>query len=292
MNMLANMAPRSNRSLEDLRNSTDPLKGMDAMELRGWASKNPMVPSRDMADALGQALLSFLHGNNTTVQDYISTRKDSLGEEALGRDLYAARWGPTRIGIYNVLLVFMTTNPDSKTRLLDLARYLIHEINVPTTASDVTGATALYWSISTKPYAQPEFAQLLFDAGASVNHRNRFGNTCGSEIAQVDFSGDTSVNVAMLRWYVEHGGDVDGKDNDGMNVRMLAEMMSKRVPKMAEVLTRGRGERKEGECGNCGREPGGDRVFANCARCKKVRYCAQECQKVDWKAHKKMCVAA
>ncbi|KAH7384110.1 hypothetical protein DE146DRAFT_216090 [Phaeosphaeria sp. MPI-PUGE-AT-0046c] len=293
MNMLANMAPRSNsRSLEDLRDSTDALKGMDAMELRGWASKNPMVPSRDMTDPLGQALLSFLHGNDHALKDYASTQKDLRGEEKLAQELYTTRWGPTRIGIYNVLLIFMTTNPDSKARLLNLTRYLIEEIKVPTDASDVTGASALYWSNSTKPHTQPALAQLLFDAGSSVNHRNRFGNTCGSEIAQVDFSGDTSVNVAMLSWYVEHGGDVDGKDNDGMNVRMLVEMMTKRVPAMGEVLKRGRRERKEGECENCGRKPGGDRVFANCSRCKKVRYCAQECQRVDWKAHKKICVAA
>jgi hypothetical protein len=29
-----------------------------------------------------------------------------------------------------------------------------------------------------------------------------------------------------------------------------------------------------------------------CKRCKRVRYCGVECQKVDWKGHKKACKAA
>ena len=28
-----------------------------------------------------------------------------------------------------------------------------------------------------------------------------------------------------------------------------------------------------------------------CSRCQAVRYCSRECQRADWKAHKRMCVA-
>jgi hypothetical protein len=96
----------------------------------------------------------------------------------------------------------------------------------------------------------------------------------------------------MLKWYIEHGGDVDVKDNDGMNVRMLVEMMQKRVPGMAEVVKKGKSPREKGECANCGRKPGEAKAFSTCSRCKKARYCSQGCQKVDWKAHKKTCIAA
>lgn len=259
------------------------------MELRGWATQNPMIPSRDMTDPLGLSLLDFLNGNDNAIKSYISSLHNSLDEEHLGIQISAARWGPTRLGIYNVILTFLTVKPQDTPRFLALTKYFIDEVKIATDAVDVTGATALYYSISTKPHVQPQFAQLLFDVGSSVNHRNRFGSTCGAEIAQVDFSRSTQPSIDMLAWYVEHGGDVDGKDHDGMNVRMLVEMMRKRVPEMAMVLERGRRQRGAGECENCGRGKAEGAVFKNCSRCKKVRYCGQECQKVDWRGHRKVC---
>jgi hypothetical protein len=102
----------------------------------------------------------------------------------------------------------------------------------------------------------------------------------------VDFSQPTRAAVEMLAWYVQHGGDVEGKDNDGMSVKMLVDMMKKRVPELDAVVKKGRGERKEGVCENCGRE--GRKGFKVCARCKGVRYCGEVCQRVDWKGHKKL----
>ena len=96
----------------------------------------------------------------------------------------------------------------------------------------------------------------------------------------------------MMKWYVQHGGDVDNKDTDGMSVKILVEMMRKKVPDMARVIQEGRGERKEGECATCGRGPAADKLFPACAKCRKARYCSQECQKVDWKTHKKTCAAS
>jgi hypothetical protein len=95
----------------------------------------------------------------------------------------------------------------------------------------------------------------------------------------------------MMKWYVEHGGDVEFKDTDGMSVKTLVEMLSGKVPGMAEVIKNGRGPRNEAQCTTCGRSPQGDKKFSACGECKKARYCSQECQKVDWKTHKKSCKA-
>ncbi|KAG1865927.1 hypothetical protein DFJ58DRAFT_863736 [Suillus subalutaceus] len=43
-------------------------------------------------------------------------------------------------------------------------------------------------------------------------------------------------------------------------------------------------------CAACGKEGGGPGLLI-CSRCKVVRYCSQGCQREDWKAHKKSCVA-
>lgn len=180
--------------------------------------------------------------------------------------------------------------PENKENILASTRYLVQELKVPVDGTDATGASALYWAISTKPFTQPDLAQMLFDAGGSVNQKNRFNATAAAEIAQVDFTADTKRNVDMMKWYIEHGGDVESKDSDGMNVKMLIEMMRKRVPGMEVVVKKGKGARKEDECANCGRKPGG-KIFAACARCKRARYCSQECQKIDWKGHKKTCKA-
>jgi hypothetical protein len=274
----------------------DQVSGMDAMELRGWSYQNPTVPSRDLTDPVGQTLLAAFNQEFDALQNYVETMIKQLGgteeaRETLRQDLYAKRWGPTRTPIYAVLLPALHMMPHKKEEFLGITRYLANDLKVPVDGKDVVGSTALFWAISTKPYVQPEFAQILFDAGGSVNTKNRFNATPGAEIAQADVHGDTSKNVQMMKWYIEHGGDVDAKDTDGMSIRTLVDMMKTKVPAMSKVLRDGKGPRKDGECTNCGRSSKDGKVFSACGKCKKARYCSQECQKVDWKTHKKVCQA-
>ncbi len=35
-----------------------------------------------------------------------------------------------------------------------------------------------------------------------------------------------------------------------------------------------------------------DEASSVCSRCQAVRYCSRECQRADWKAHKRVCAAA
>jgi hypothetical protein len=43
----------------------------------------------------------------------------------------------------------------------------------------------------------------------------------------------------------------------------------------------------ENECLSCGKET---KKLLKCSKCKIVKYCSRECQKIDWKKHKKKCV--
>ena len=45
-------------------------------------------------------------------------------------------------------------------------------------------------------------------------------------------------------------------------------------------------------CAACGRQEDAVRAFKACARCDAAFYCGRECQKADWKSHKKACKAA
>jgi hypothetical protein len=166
-------------TLDDLRASDDQLSGMDAMELRGMATQNPMVPSRDLTDPLGLSIMSYAEGELSAVQSYV----EKVGRDAAKKEMEAKRWGPTRIPIFNVILQFLHHAPAHQQALLDLTSYLAHDLHVAVDGTDVTGASALYWSISTKPFAEPAFAAILFSAGGSVNQKSRFGSTCASEIA-------------------------------------------------------------------------------------------------------------
>lgn len=45
-------------------------------------------------------------------------------------------------------------------------------------------------------------------------------------------------------------------------------------------------------CSNCGKDPEPLKPFSRCAKCRFPSYCSKECQKVHWKAHKKVCSAS
>ncbi|KAG1759374.1 hypothetical protein EDD22DRAFT_906304 [Suillus occidentalis] len=44
-------------------------------------------------------------------------------------------------------------------------------------------------------------------------------------------------------------------------------------------------------CAACGKEGSGSGSLLICSRCKVVRYCSADCQRNDWKGHKKRCIA-
>lgn len=135
---------------------------MDALELRGWASNNPLLPNRDLNDPLGTALLTTFNGQWDALQNHINSRIAELGDnetatEQVRKELYDARWGPTRLPIYNVILQFFFFHPEDESNLLSLTQYLISDAKLP-----VTGTTPQVPPPYTGPYpASPLLFRLL-----------------------------------------------------------------------------------------------------------------------------------
>lgn len=79
-------------------------------------------------------------------------------------------------------------------------------------------------SISTKPNFDPEFAQLMLDAGADINQRDRFGGVVGHDIVTVQLLYDHTAHEKAgraLQWFLEHGGDLDIKDGEDISARRI-----------------------------------------------------------------------
>ena len=79
-------------------------------------------------------------------------------------------------------------------------------------------------AIGTKPNFDPEFAQLMLDAGADINRRDRFGGVAGHDIVTVQLLYDHTAHEKAgraLQWFLEHGGDLDIKDGEGISARRI-----------------------------------------------------------------------
>lgn len=229
----------------------------------------------------------------------VATREEA--REAAARSLYALRWGPTRIPIYNLILVGTILAPWYRGQLMALTRWLIQDAKVPVDGKDVTGATAIHHALACSPTLELEFAQMLVDAGADVNEQDRFGCTAMHEAMQVH--NPTQEQVATrahaLVWVLTHGGNVDVREGDGRTVRDVIDSTTKiwqsGVAKILAEIVRDDDERRARLgphcCGFCGRVPEDDVVLFVCSRCKTARYCPppRRCQAGDWPTHKKSC---
>ncbi|KAH9841136.1 uncharacterized protein C8Q71DRAFT_846309 [Rhodofomes roseus] len=302
------------RTVEELIKSDDPLKGVEAARLRRWFSSNKMIPLRDLTDDFGSAVL---FGRLEVVQADILARMHKHAQRstpdpraAVVRDIYEMRWGPTQVPIFNLILLSTLLVPAMRPQQLAVARFLINEMKMPVDGRDLSGATGLYHAISTKPAFDPEYAQILVDAGGDVNARNRYGDTTAAEIAMLrDYGADGKQRARdALAWFFAHGGNVDVMNTDGVSARWVMATAHQQMVQVTGVMRAlaqlpmwdvvlQEDERRKAlgmkACAFCARvkEEGSGKALLLCSRCKCVTYCAppRKCQMDDWRHHKGRC---
>lgn len=95
------------------------------------------------------------------------------------------RWDPINTPVYIILGVCMLLFTEEREKHLAISRWLSTVANVPVDGTDASGTTALEHFISTYLAYEPEFSQILYDAGAEINHRNRHGDVAAHSIGKV-----------------------------------------------------------------------------------------------------------
>ena len=208
-----------------------------------------MCPKKHLIDSYGRLLRA---GNVYSLRRYFENRVSSfsllgtLKAQAQARssaadELYRLRYGPTRITIFNVLLVYTVIRPRFRKKYLECARWLVGVAKVPVDGKDLSGTTVLTHAISTHPYLDLEFAGIMLKAGSPINHRTRYGYTAAHDIANVVSSREEwdmlcskkkaidEVAIA-LKWFVENDGNIDIKDGNEISARHLLWRLYRAIP--------------------------------------------------------------
>ncbi|KAG7085630.1 hypothetical protein E1B28_003177 [Marasmius oreades] len=221
--------------------------------------------------------------------------------EKVAEEIFKLRYGAARTPIMNCIGQARILLPQLRDAHLEIARYILDtfapvvnkRVNI-VDAPDLAGTTALAHAISTKPAFDPEFAQVLWEAGGNINRRNRYGATAAHEFCMVWKPDDRAIlNRAKdtLKWFLEHGGNTELADGDGMkpsNMIMRIRGGLEMILKDHEAKRRQRGREPKRACVTCGER---DRKLKECSRCESTRYCAppRRCQRADWSVHRLTC---
>lgn len=297
--------------LNQITHSNDQVKGQEAQRLRNYYSSNCMEPSRDL-DTYGRLLCV---GNLEAVQADFKQRvsrctatemSPAEARQKATDELYSLKWGPTKVPIYQLLYLSTCFNSPARPRIIQVMRWLIDEVKVPVDGRDLLGSTAIHLTLSTKPGFDPEIAQILYDAGAEVNARNRCGANAAHEATMIwepNNAERTSLAAKATDWFLTHGGSLDIKDNDGATPRSSIGLLekghkqNKSLKPLFAAVERDRRRRQQlGDtaCILCAQVPTGETKLLTCSRCKSAKYCAppRACQKLDWPRHKQQCKKA
>lgn len=246
--ILAACSDTMSRPLGQLFASSDILSGVEAVRLRNFCSTACFDPDRDLKDPYG---VLFEDGSLTAFQEHFQSRVQHFEgkRHEAAQELFKLKWGPTRMPVYVVLLAFTTINPGLRYNYISIAEWLVDTAKVPVDGRNMEGSTALMCSIATKPYFDPEFAQLMLDAGGDINRRDRFGGVTAHDITTVQLIKEPAAHEKAgraLQWFLEHGGNLDIVDGDGISGRKIIETLEKTDKTLKWVLDRVEQQKNEG----------------------------------------------
>ncbi|SGY72891.1 BQ5605_C005g03226 [Microbotryum silenes-dioicae] len=319
--------PSGGRTLEELLKFKDRLKGAEAQRLRGHFSSYGLHPA-DCQDPIFVA--DFMTGRLKALQqrweDDVKEAKRSVEEARIKWENF--RDSPNQLPIVDILQIGAWTQLSNVKSIpeqyYDCLEFLIKKVGMSVEGTDVAGYTALQHSLTCTPLLHDfKWSSLLLQACpdpiTAINHRNRYGTTSMHEASMTLMRpGETENRAKVLRWLLEHGANADVLDGDHCSPRSTGG----RVPQFKQIIQEfdqvqikteacgfcrrggfvGKGKAKaansaSGEANLKERTQGGNeegvplRANLRCGRCRARNYCGAACQKMDWAAHKKQCVA-
>jgi len=151
-------------------------------------------------------------------------------------------------------------------------KYLLARGMLPD-VEDIAGLTALHHA--SMSHAQVELSRILLEAGAAVNHQNRYGEVCLLHAFQTNEIG--SIDLLM-----EFGADLNIEDAD--NVKPITYFLrcgpqvTATVRKWMRKRTGEEAPMDEKKCEGC-RKHDPDIKLMLCSKCLVVRYCSTQCQR-------------
>ena len=264
------------------------MKGAEAQHLRNqWARGMDYLPHVPFATHISSWLKVIYNGDYEKFLKMIENKSEPELTEMLQRRETMMNVS----AIFHVIIGARTTGqpsptPDMKKDHLKIFIKLLSlkcDINV----RDVAGYTPLHYCCN--GYGNEvtkKMAELLLNAGADINARNRFGNTPLQEVSLV-------LQYDFITFLLDKGADPYIKDNDGCSPAGSAHFNPKLMDlfrsKYSKDVKTSRVENTEAskeKCGNC-EEKKKDRK--KCTGCFHIWYCNRECQLQHWDKHKSDC---
>ena len=177
------------------------------------------------------------------------------------------KWG------YATLIVAGAQRVQSElSKHLDVLKYLISR-GLPVDVVDIVGYSALAHTIVNQS-AKLDLARVLLEAGADVNHQDRYGEVALLSACQRNYT-------AAIDLFCEFGADLEIADADGVAPISFSlrcgPQVTATVQKWVNKRNGTEAPRTEKRCDNCGKT---DVALKNCSRCQVARYCNVECQRM------------